>query len=199
MAFCTKCGNQFEVGAAFCGHCGTGVAATAIVQPSLSMAAPQGRASDGITSEEMKFIGKNYEYFDRKWKTAALKKSKQSWNWAAFFLPLPWIAYRKMYLYCWIFIGILGVEALAEYAFGSSDTLSNVITFAIAVTFGWQGNSLYKFHVQKKVKEITAMNTPEQTEIELARQGGTNVGAAIGFTVAALAVITLIVLAGEKG
>jgi hypothetical protein len=29
MAFCTKCGTRFEAGTAFCGNCGTAVAATA--------------------------------------------------------------------------------------------------------------------------------------------------------------------------
>lgn len=30
MAFCTKCGTQFEAGTAFCGNCGTAVAIAAI-------------------------------------------------------------------------------------------------------------------------------------------------------------------------
>lgn len=57
-----------------------------------------------------------------------------------------------MYLYCWIFVGLYSVIILAEYAFGVSDKLSGVISTAIAVTLGWQGNSLYKNQVQKKVK-----------------------------------------------
>lgn len=199
MAFCTKCGTQYEAGTAFCGDCGTAFAATATIQPFLSNAAPQDRPADDITTAEMKFIGKNHDYFNRKWKIAELKKSKQSWNWAAFFLALPWMAYRKMYIYCWIFVGLYSVIILAEYAFGVSDTLSGVISTAIAVTLGWQGNSLYKNQVQKKVKEITAMNTPEQAENELVRQGGTSVGAAVGFAIAFLALVILIGLAGEKG
>ncbi|MGD0942413.1 MAG: zinc-ribbon domain-containing protein [Terracidiphilus sp.] len=30
MAFCTKCGTQFETGAAFCGNCGAAIAANAV-------------------------------------------------------------------------------------------------------------------------------------------------------------------------
>lgn len=150
MAFCTKCGTQLEVGTAFCGDCGTPVAATAAIQPFLSNAAPQARPADDITTAEMKFVGNNYDYYNRKWKIAELKKSKQSWNWAAFFLALPWMAYRKMYLCCWIFLGLYSVIVLAEYAFGVTDTLSGVISMGIAGALGWQGNSLYKYHVQKK-------------------------------------------------
>jgi hypothetical protein len=192
MAFCTKCGTQYEAGTAFCGDCGTSVATTATVQPFLSSAAPQARPADDLTTAEMKFIGKNYDYFNRKWKIAELNKRKQSWNWAAFLLAVPWMAYRKMYLYCCIFVGLLGVEQLAEYIFGSPAILSFAISIATIATLGWQGNSLYKHHVQEKVIEITAMNTPEQADIELARQGGTSIGAAIGFYIAALAIIALI-------
>jgi len=109
-----------------------------------------------------------------------------------------WMAYRKMYLYSWIFIGVVIVEILCEYAFGLPDKLSNAVNFGIAVTFGWQGNYWYKLHVEKKVKEITAMNAPEQAKIELARQGGTNVGAAIGFFVVLLALIVLVAVVAES-
>jgi hypothetical protein len=41
MAFCTKCGAQFEAGTAFCGNCGTAVAVAPATQPSSSKGAPQ--------------------------------------------------------------------------------------------------------------------------------------------------------------
>ena len=141
------------------------------------------------------FVGKNYEYFVNKWAIAEQKKSKQSWNWAAFFLGVAWMAYRKMYLYSWIFIGVVAVGTLCEYALGFPDKLSNAINVAIAITFGFQGNYWYKLHVEKKVKEITATNTPEQAKIELSRQGGTSIGAAI---VAPLAILILVVVVAEK-
>lgn len=43
------------------------------------------------------------------------------------------------------------------------------------------------------------MNQPEQTDSELARQGGTSIGAAIGFAIAFLALIILIAFVGERG
>ena len=144
------------------------------------------------------FVGKNYEYFLRKWEVAGQKKSKQSWNWAAFLLGFSWMAYRKMYLYSWIFIGVVIVETLCEYAFGFPDKLSNAINFGIAATFGWQGNSWYKLHVEKKVKEITSMYAPEVAKIELARQGGTSIGAAIGFVVALLTIFFLVAFVAER-
>ena len=195
MAFCSKCGAQITEEAAFCGACGMTVPTytkSQPTQPSVQIASAKDDEASKI------FVAKNYEYFLRKWEIAEQKKSKQSWNWAAFLLGFSWMAYRKMYLYSWIFIGVVIVEMLCEYAFGFPDKLSNAISLAIAVTFGLQGNSWYKLHVEKKVKEITAMNTPEQAKIELARQGGTSIGAAIGFVVALLAIIILVAVVAER-
>jgi len=198
MAFCTKCGTQLETGAAFCGDCGAAIAVTPSIQPSFSENAPQARSAEDITTAEMKFIGKNHDYFNRKWKIG-----KQSWNWAAFFLAVPWLAYRKMYLNCWILIGAVCVLTICDSVFNLSNAIYTALNIGIASTFGWQGNFFYKYHVQKKVKEITTKTSPDQVNIELTRQGGTSIGAAIGFTVAALAIVLfvgyLMGLAVERG
>lgn len=194
MAFCSRCGTQITEDAAFCVACGM-VAPSSIksqpTPPSVQIASAKDDEASKI------FVAKNYEYFLRKWEIGDQNKSKQSWNWAAFLLGFSWMAYRKMYLYSWIVIGVVIVEILCEYAFGFPDNLSKAINLAILATIGWQGNSWYKIHVEKKVKEITAMNTPEQAKIELVRQGGTSIGAAIGFVVALLAIIILVTVVAE--
>jgi divalent metal cation (Fe/Co/Zn/Cd) transporter len=100
--------------------------------------------------------------------------------------------YRKMYLYSAVFIGVIAVETLCEIAFGVSNSLSNAISLGIAVALGMQGNTLYKLHVEKKTKEIIAMNTPEQAKIELVKQGGTSVAAVVGFSVVFISIMVLI-------
>ena len=57
---------------------------------------------------------------------------------------------------------------------------------------------MYKLHVEKKTREIRTMNAPEQAHVELARQGGTSIGAAFGFFAAALALVILVALVGER-
>lgn len=195
MAFCSKCGSELSANASFCGGCG----AASIEKENTQAAQTSSQPSPVSGDESLElFIGKNYDYFTRKWAIAEQKKSKQSWNWAAFLLGFAWMAYRKMYLYSWIFIGVIIVEILCEYAFNLPDKLSNAINIGIAVTFGWQGNYLYKLHAEKKIKEITAMNSPEQAKIELAKQGGTNIGAAIGFVVALAAIMLLVIVVAEQ-
>jgi uncharacterized protein YecT (DUF1311 family) len=140
------------------------------------------------------FIGKNHEYFKRKWKIAEGKKDKQSWNWAALILGFSWMAYRKMYLYSFTFIGAVLIEQLCEYAFSFPDKISNAINIAIAIAFGKFGNYLYMQHVEKKVKEICALNSPDHVNQELAKQGGTNIGAAFGFVAAFVAIEILVAI-----
>ena len=191
MAFCSQCGAQVVAEAAFCVACGKTVLASAIKQPT-----PISLQADSIFENESSkiFIGKNYDYFLRKWEIAEQKKSKTSWNWAAFVFGGAWMAYRKMYIYSWIFLGVVVLEILCEYAFGFPEKFSNIINISIAVTVGLQGNSLYKQHVEKKTREIIAMNTPDQAQNELVRQGGTNIGATIGFIVALIAIAMLLAL-----
>jgi hypothetical protein len=113
------------------------------------------------------------------------------------FLWLWWMMYRKMYKYTAIFIAIVLAESYLEYLFDAPDSFTRAVTIAIAVTFGWQGNSFYKMHVDKKVQEITGMLPPEPAAQELASQGGTNLPIAMGAVVLFIALILLIVFAIE--
>lgn len=189
MALCSKCGKELAIATSLCEGCRTATNNTLVItqNPSVSDA------------ENLKlFIGKNYGYFFKKWAIAEERKSKLSWNWAAFLLGFSWMAYRKMYRYSWLFIGLLVVETLCEYILSVPESMSRALNVSIAATFGSQGNAWYKLHVEKKVKEIAAMNSPEKAKVKLEEQGGTSIGAAIGFAVVLFALLFLVnVVAGE--
>ena len=149
-------------------------------------------AQAGTIAEDMAiatFVGKKYDYYRQKWDETQRKGGIQSWNWPAFFLGFTWLAYRKMYKYCGIFIAVITVETLLEMALNLPQAISSGINIAVAVCFGMFGNHLYKLHAEQKIREISARGTPAQINAELVRQGGTSFGAAIGFVVLLLAVI----------
>ena len=50
------------------------------------------------------FVGNNYAFYARRWAESERLGGVISWNWAAFFVSLPWLAYRKMYWHCGIII-----------------------------------------------------------------------------------------------
>lgn len=138
------------------------------------------------------YVGKNHGYFERKWTEAAQRKRQQSWNWAAFLVGFGWMGYRKMYLYSWIFIGVVAAEMIAELVIGVPSAITSSLNLGIAIGFGLKGNAWYQQHVTQRVDQILASHAPEQARIELARQGGTNIGAAVGFVAALLVLLGMI-------
>lgn len=143
------------------------------------------------------FVGKNHGYFERKWKEAAQRKHQLSWNWAAFLVGFGWMGYRKMYLYSWIFIGVVVAELIAELAIGVPSSITSSINLGIAIGFGLKGNAWYQQHVNQRVDQILTSHAPEQARIELARQGGANIGAAVGFVAALLVLFGIIGVIAE--
>lgn len=143
------------------------------------------------------FVGRNHGYFERKWKEAAQRKHQLSWNRAAFFVGFGWMGYRKMYLYSWIFIGVVVAELIAELAIGVPSSITSSINLGIAIGFGLKGNAWYQQHVNRRVEQILASHAPEQARTELARQGGTNIGAAVGFVVALFVLLGMIGVIAE--
>ncbi|MDR2332594.1 MAG: DUF2628 domain-containing protein [Burkholderiaceae bacterium] len=160
---------------------------------------PRSATASSLPREEtiQIFVGKNHGYFERKWKEAAQRKHQLSWNWAAFFVGFGWMGYRKMYLYSWIFIGVVVAELIAELAIGVPSSITSSINLGIAIGFGLKGNAWYQQHVNQRADQILAIHAPEQARIELARQGGTNIGAAVGFVAALLVLLGVIGVIAE--
>jgi hypothetical protein len=174
MLFCSQCGAQLPAEAAFCGECGEAVHRSSPAQSFVQI--------PSIVSDETYrlFVGEKYEYYKEKWESARQKGNKISWNWPAFFLGPIWLVYRKMFIYFWIFAGVVIAEALFEIAFDfSSKIFDKLVFWGVSILFGTLGNYWYRLHAIKKMQEIIMTNTPEQTKLELVRQGGTSMGAAI--------------------
>lgn len=141
------------------------------------------------------FIGKNHDYFFRKWEVAAQRGRTWSWNWAAFLIGPVWLAYRKMYACTWMVLGVIAVESVVAYAIDLPDSVDSSVGVAIGVVLGMNGNHLYKRHVEKKVEEITAANRVDQVDDALRRRGGTSIPAIFGYIgILFLFVVTMTVI-----
>jgi hypothetical protein len=102
-----------------------------------------------------------------------------------------------MYKYSWIIIGVIALDVFCEINFGLPEKFSSFLNTAIFAGFGLYGNDLYKSHVENKIKEIETTHSGDQLEIELARQGGTNLAAALAFTLGLILVLALAAAAGD--
>lgn len=134
------------------------------------------------------FVGKNYTYYQPKW--ALSPGAIKGFNVAAFFLGVVWMVYRKMYWYAAIVVALIIADVVVESYFPLPEAVGKGITYGIYAVFGILGNYMYKTHVDKKVKEISAAFPPEQVNAELSKQGGVNLAGAWAFGV------TIIVLFG---
>ena len=131
------------------------------------------------------FIGKNYEYYSRKWGEADQRSSKNTWNWAAFFLSLWWTAYRKLYRYAALLLGLFVFEVAGENFFGLPSGLFTLVNIGVAIAFGLQANRWYKVHAEQKLAEIAPGDrSDELSRTRLEQAGGTSAGAVVGFTAA---------------
>ncbi len=134
------------------------------------------------------FVGEKYNsYYQKKWQLAPGQFT--GFNVAAFFLGAIWLIFRKMYAYAAIFLVLVAVDIAVEMFYPLPESLGHAVNIAIAVTFGVLGNSWYKAYAAKKVNQISASFLPEQVPAELARQGGTNIAAAI---IATLVLLTIV-------
>ena len=127
------------------------------------------------------FIGNNKEYYLTKWQRAEEGSRKYSWNWAAFFLGIGWMAYRKMYKNAWLVLLGLTLLRACEIGFQLPDNRMLVVWSALPFAWGLWANYMYKQHVDRKVEQILA-TTPsaDAARLQLVCDGHTNAWAGVG-------------------
>lgn len=111
------------------------------------------------------FLGPNAAYYQDRWRKGFAKKQTMarmsmmaSWNWAAFFLSIPWMLWRRMYaMAAVLFIAVLVVQVM-EIVSGNS--YSGLIA-AFAFLTGLYANGWYFQHALAKLhKAPGGVNLP---------------------------------------
>ncbi|MBE5994599.1 MAG: DUF2628 domain-containing protein [Paenibacillaceae bacterium] len=129
------------------------------------------------------FVGDNYVYYEKQWRGRMIQQNFSSWNWAAFFFPLYWLVYRKMYLEGVIFglISLLGA-------------IIPGIGLIMHILVGIYANSYYRKMELKVLAQTTQLTEWEAIQY-IKKHGGTNVlGIFVTFLI--MAFLALIVVAG---
>ncbi len=131
-----------------------------------------GNAENDFDTDVNKFIGKKHPYYKTKWEKA--KDNKPTWNFAAFFLSIFWLGYRKMYTHIAIIIAFFFLIDFIVYIL-NINSIDNAISMAIAVTLGMYGNYFYLIKARKKVAVIREQGlTSEDKNFEIHKKGGTS-------------------------
>ena len=134
-----------------------------------------GFTSKGRMSEKLKSIvqEKTY-YYDLKMTRLNLSGGKVSWNGSAFFLPVLWMAYRKMYLYALISLIISIAITMIGWIPSTAGWVFQII-FGIAyhVCAGIFANYIYKYHIENVYQSGASMDADGQWEF-YRKRGGTS-------------------------
>ncbi|HEY8889274.1 MAG TPA: DUF2628 domain-containing protein [Clostridium sp.] len=107
-------------------------------------------------NEAKLFVGKNSDYYIKKW--SAFKDGSKKWgiNWPGFLFSIFWLGYRKMYLNIFYFLSVLTGIGILQY-FVPVDMFKSTGT-VIAVLVGGSGNTFYYIHMKKKIAKIREQN-----------------------------------------
>jgi hypothetical protein len=189
--YCIKCGEMVIENATYCSSCGEMVKKEI---PTESVNTSPINQESSVTEESMiiedsegklteAYVGSNYSFYKSKWDAMEQKGTSISWNFAAFFLGVFWLGYRKMYkTLLVIFFIFLAVDFLAINVFNyqySTDQfydpldLDSIIGYVTSIFLAMYGNKMYQKHVERKVSDIK-INTAkkEQAEMLVKQKGG---------------------------
>jgi hypothetical protein len=151
-----------------------------------------GLSAARLAPEEVSvFVGRNARYYLKFW-AGALQgfDSGEGFNWAAFFLSGLWLPYRKMYAIAAAFLGIILVESMLEEVvfvevLGRPEPpagLGQAVGLVASIVCGAWGNRWYLSHTRRAVAELRHQELPADAYLEaLAKRGGTNIAASLGF------------------
>lgn len=111
------------------------------------------------------FIESKQDYYFSEFNKMRDLNKNQSWNWAAFFFPVVWLAYRKMYLLAVIVaITISVINSVVPSLF-----MAGII---VHVLMGLFGNIKYMEHIQNSIVEAEKFSSESSRRSYLLEKGG---------------------------
>ena len=130
------------------------------------------------------FVQNNQKFYKNKFDKMKESGKSISWNWAAFFMGIYWMVYRKMYFKAGAFL-LLSMVALQTPYIGS------ILNFCILVGIAVYANALYLDHVEGNIKKAS-MIFPHDKEAVLRKKGGTNLPLTIALVVVQIVVVSIV-------
>lgn|GEM_PF-1579515 len=185
---CKVCGNELNQEDSFCNYCEYKLKQTASTLNYFT--------NSRVSEHELSlFVGKHAEVYLEKWREGS------RWNWSAFFFDAYWLLYRKMYLYCLLFLIISSLTISSTVSLFIRDAgtawfglLVGFILYGIVkIALGFFANRLYFHHANRKISHITLIPyEPAPRERQIAKAGGTSISILIALIV--LPIVSVIII-----
>ncbi len=177
LLFCRYCGSLIKKGSTICQSCGNKLDVPSMVNAKDEISeGPEYVSNTGtnLNQEDLfrLFVGgKKEDYYLHKW-----SKGDRSWNWAAFFLSIFWLGYRKMYKPLFMMFTIFLMMDIVFILSGiDSTSFNNAIGIVVSITLGAWGNYLYRRHAVKNINLLTENNmSHEELQRVIELRGGSS-------------------------
>ncbi|WP_052345820.1 DUF2628 domain-containing protein [Paucisalibacillus sp. EB02] len=161
--YCIHCGEKQSEGARYCFSCGKEIFISSTYERNeleeelhknnVRDKAVHSTVEVPMTDDELlvQYVGKyKRDYYLGKWLKGGI-----TWNWAAFFLTVFWVGYRRMYgfiigLFTFYILIDLTVQLLAI----ESTAIDVGIGVALSLFLGMNGNNMYENHAKRKLKKL---------------------------------------------
>lgn len=127
------------------------------------------------------FVGESDDFYIDRWKLAENPAKKVGFIWAAIFVPLAWLGYRKMFknmfLYTFAtYVGLMVVAFLSAFISSGNESITAgavfVYSLSIRLYLTLYGNSIYYKHVVSKLKKLQDSNLEKETFSEKVKKIG---------------------------
>lgn len=129
------------------------------------------------------FLRHNVDFYQRKWRSMFARAQSidrmattSSWNWAAFFIGVSWLLYRKMYLRAIAVFGVLLFPDILGAAIEEDlQALRWLLSLAVSIVMGQFGNAMY---FRRSFDQVMAAERrsgdPAEIQARLRKRGGTS-------------------------
>ncbi len=138
-----------------------------------------------VVEKESYYLAQWTKLFGKSKSNIKLAKRALSWHWPALFVPILWLAYRKMYAEALI-VGVISLLLpmifFAVGLFGLSSlffTLGFVVAFGVNILISLYANALYFRRTFLKWKSLESRPDTEEREFEVRNAGGVSLFAAV--------------------
>lgn len=153
--FCTYCGEKVPDSTVICPICGH------IIETTNSNYNYNDYLSEHLTLDDLKrFVGlEKLHFYLSKWEPYMddEKSISPTWNWPAFLFTFFWLAFRKMYLFLFLYY-IITFAIL----YISPVEIESLLSFCFYIFMGMYGNKLYFIHCKSKIKKIKASSSNQE-------------------------------------
>ncbi|WP_100489302.1 DUF2628 domain-containing protein [Sporolactobacillus pectinivorans] len=109
--------------------------------------------ADDLKEEILTYVGRNRDVYEKRWISMSRRNSIASWHWPACFVNIFWGAYRRMYIWVYVYFAMTTVVNLIPTDFVVTSII-NAVDLGVDLAFTICANYIYLNRAVKKVAEL---------------------------------------------